>query len=471
MNKKFTITQSEAIQRVAEDLHASISMEEFIARVLELWPSTAKSRETSIQHSIHTEALGKTLLLEDDNTLLPIYIGMQDVRYRVPITPEEFQQGMLSVGLTFEHYAKTKLLPEEFQLENEKGDPMPNTINQTQKGAYDKQVYFLLEDWYKNQNATPTDHIIITILDWNTGRYRLTLEKQKHHRKQEKEIRIANQAIADHLFEMLENEPWEQISSRIAVSHTYSRLKHLPAIPDHWHKIIRKDPRMMLYFDNICYADDQRYAAFDVDDLSIPFPEEEPLYQRVEGEKAEQVYQFKAMLSGRKSLWRRIEIQGGQTLRDLDLMLKEAFEYGDWDHLSGFWKIIRRGQTKRFREVDVGTINPFEKGRANDIVLANLALTPEIRLKYVYDFGDWNEHRLTLEKTKVPETNAEYPRITGQNKPKYENCQGCRERGKEAIATWICYTCSNNFQEDYFLCDTCAENRKHDDHYIEKILY
>jgi hypothetical protein len=185
---------------------------------------------------------------------------------------------------------------------------------------------------------------------------------------------------------------------------------------------------------------------------------------------AQRVYRFKAALWHNKRLWRRIEIQGGQTLAELDAVLRTAFQHDHLDHLSGFWKLVRRGQTRRFREVDLGTINPFEGSAAANQPVASLALTPGEALKYVYDFGDWVKHRLTLETIADPEVQATYPRITGQNKPRYRDCQLCQATGQQRVATWICYPCSEAQQSDFLLCETCMAAHA-DDHYLEELLY
>lgn len=70
------------------------------------------------------------------------------------------------------------------------------------------------------------------------------------------------------------------------------------------------------------------------------------------------------------------------------------------DHLSGFWKLVRRGQTRRFREIDLGHVDPLGGGTGAGIRIAGLGLQVGDRLKYVYDFGDWIEHEIILEKVK-----------------------------------------------------------------------
>ncbi len=61
------------------------------------------------------------------------------------------------------------------------------------------------------------------------------------------------------------------------------------------------------------------------------------------------------------------------------------------------------------------SVDPF--GEGEDQSIAELELQPGDALKYVYDFGDWIEHRLILEEIFEPQAKAIYPRIVAQNKP------------------------------------------------------
>lgn len=56
------------------------------------------------------------------------------------------------------------------------------------------------------------------------------------------------------------------------------------------------------------------------------------------------------------------------------------------------WKLVRRGQTSRFREIDLGNVDPLGEGNGADSRIAGLGLQVGDRLKYVYYFGDWIEH-------------------------------------------------------------------------------
>ncbi|MBI1987744.1 MAG: hypothetical protein HYS70_05305 [Nitrospinae bacterium] len=185
---------------------------------------------------------------------------------------------------------------------------------------------------------------------------------------------------------------------------------------------------------------------------------------------ARQVYRFKAALRHRAGLWRRIEIQGGQSLADLDAILRKAFHHDPGDHLSGFWKLPKQGTGQRFLEVELGDIDPFGGGAGADRQIAGLGLKPGDELKYVYDFGDWVEHRITLAEIVEPEPKGKYPRIVDQSQPRYRYCQECKDKGRKTRATWVCIDCSNAEQQVVRVCEKCLE-AEHEDHHAEEIVY
>ncbi len=131
---------------------------------------------------------------------------------------------------------------------------------------------------------------------------------------------------------------------------------------------------------------------------------------------------------------------------------------------------MRRGKSKRVREVDLGDIEPFGGGSGADVHVAGLGLKPGDELKYVYDFGDWIEHLITLEEIVEPEARAEYPRIVEQNKPQYQYCQSCKAQGRKTVATWVCIECSDEQQREVLVCEECLM-AEHEDHYAEEVVY
>ena len=199
---------------------------------------------------------------------------------------------------------------------------------------------------------------------------------------------------------------------------------------------------------------------------TVPAPIE---FSAVEGQ---QIYRFKVALKYRKGLWRKIEIQGEQTLAEFNRILMNAFEH-DWDHMSGFWKLVpRTGGSKRtrYREVDIGSVNPFGGGDGADNPIAGLGLSVGDRLKYVYDFGDWIEHDINLEAIEEHQRDLEYPRIAEQNRPRYRNCERCKKMERKTIATWVCITCSNKEQKDVLVCEDCLD-KLHTNHYAVELTY
>jgi hypothetical protein len=472
-------TKSQAMEQVAAQMKSPMDLEEFYRRVLALWPSKAKNPKAGIRDALRFDFLGKTLLFLDKQTLIPMHLAMQGVRIRIPLTRQETKKGWLFVFPAFQFLSREDCPPEEFQLEEANGRSLPvNPIKVVSKhktlfGMQEiEQTAFDLKWWYKKHALRRGDNLLVTVLDWETGRFSLEPESARARHKHRDEIQAQNQALADHLFQQLEAARHEDIWGRIAIPTAYLHHKDPDAYPaDHWLEILEQDPRMKWTGYEIRYADWESPLERMIHDPSGSLTQKPPTHQKSLSKKEiRQVYRFKAALWHRRSLWRRIEIQGGQTLFDFDDILRTAFQHDHWDHLSGFWKLVRRGQSRRFREVDLGNINPLGEGEAAGIQVASLSLTPGDALKYVYDFGDWVKHRLELEAIGEPEENATYPRISGQNKPRYQDCQVCKDEGRKTVATWICYNCSNKEQRDILLCETCSE--AHDeDHYLEEILY
>jgi hypothetical protein len=455
-----------------------MNVDDFIHRVLEIWPSRAKNPQASIRQTIRDDHLGKDLLFLNEKTLITMPQAMAGIRFRIPLTRQEINRGWLFVYPTFEFMKRYEVTADEFHLEDVKGHTIPvNPVAVKNKiktifGVQEyEQIAFDLGWWYEKHKLRRGDNLLATILDWERGYFCLQPESLRTRQQHGAEIQLQNQAFADHLFQALENARYEYIWGQVAIPTTYLRLKDANAYPpDHWYEILAKDPRMSWNGTDIRYADWSSPLEDIFSDISSLAPPSASSKKHLSKEQKTQVYRFKASLWHRKGLWRRIEIQGGQTLADFDRVLRDAFEHDTFDHLSGFWKLVRRGQSRRFREVDLGNINPFEGSEAADILIASIELEPGNALKFVYDFGDWIEHRVELEAIVAPDDDAIYPRIVNQNKPRYHHCPICKEAGKKVIATWICITCCNRLQENVYICENCAD-RDHEDHYIEKILY
>jgi hypothetical protein len=473
MTTEFDMTRDEAIQQVVAALEGAIPLDEVVNRVLEIWPSKAKTAKSNLRTALRLEYAGKSVIFLNDETLIPISIALNGVTFRVPVDRQFAEQGLLSVYPTFTCFLPSQVPPEAAKFVDTKEKPISATVRtQKQKTksplgsySYEKSV-FDLTDWCLQNDIKRGDSLLVIIQDWNEHLFRLVHERARITNKRRSEIQQRNQELSDLLFDMLESARDESLWSCAAVLTAYIRLSNPTGYPgDHWLEVIERDGRMRWDGYAIRYAD--YFTPFD---LLVAGQEETPVRKSlVSAEQVRQVYSFKAELWHRKGLWRRIEIQGDQTLGDLDSMLRNAFRH-DPDHMSGFWKRVRRGNTRRFREVNLGSLDPFGGGEAAEVVIAGLNLAPGDELKYVYDFGDWIEHRITLETIKEPDQTVTYPQVVEQNKPRYRYCQHCQKQGKNTVATWICIDCSNRKQRDVLVCEACLDSY-HSEHYADEILY
>jgi hypothetical protein len=473
MSNEMTITRDEAIKLVISELEGPLGLGELVERVLALWPSRAKNPASTIRSSLRQEHAGRRIIFLTDETVVPIGIAMQGVRFRIPLSRQEVNRGVLFVYPGFTCFLPQQTPPEQVKLLDASNNPLPIRIieiKQTEKTIFGPNTYyqpaFELSKWYKGNRADRNDNILVTIEDWDARQFRLVYEPARERKRHQAEIERQNQELTNLLFDMLETAQDERIHGSQAVLTAYVRLSKPGGYPgDHWLDVIRQDGRMKWDGYEIRYADALSPFERMLREPDMPVVQEAPF----SAEQARQVYCFKAAFLHNKSLWRRIEIQGEQTLYDFDRELRLAFQHDTFDHLSGFWKLVQRGKSRRFREVDLGTINPFEGGAANELALAGLGLEVGDQLKYVYDFGDWIEHRITLESITKPEEGVEYPRLTGQNKPRYQYCRHCQDQGRETIATWICLECST-WEDQALVCEECLETH-HEEHYAEEMLY
>jgi len=470
MSDKQSPTLSQAVEQALAGVDGPIAVQELSARVLAIRPSKAKNPAASLRNHLGRDHVGKTLVFLDDKTILPMRLAMQGVRFRIPLTPQETSRRVLFIQPGFAYFLRTGLDPQAVGLEDEAGCPLPVrpvTVQVKIKDPFGKQevehAAFDLRDWFRARRIWPADTILVTIVDWPAGAFRLEHEPVARRRKAE--IERKDQELADLLFAMLEAARNEMLYAHMAIPTAYARLSDPRGYPgSHWIDVLAHDPRMQYDGWAIHYGD-----------WRSPWEQmlygEEPVPQaNLSPDQGRQVYRFKAALWRRPGLWRTIEIQGGQTLADLDSTLRDAFAHDTFDHLGGFWKLVPRGRSKKLREVDVGDVDPLGGGSGAEVHIAGLELRPGGELKYVYDFGDWIEHRLTLEEIVEPEAKVKYPRIVARNQPQYQDCQVCLERGRKSRATWICLECSGRQQREVLVCKKCL-HREHEDHYAEEILY
>jgi len=470
-----SITIAEAVAQVVAQLDGPVSSDEFIARVLAIRPSQARDPTASIRNHLRWDAAGRSIVFLDRHTISPLRIVMQGVRFRVPLSRQEVERGALYLFPAFHPFLRQEIPYDQMCLVDEAGRPLPTKVVLFKEkieglfGPFDYQRHALyLSDWFRARQVRRQDSILITIQDWERGCFRLEHEPARRRKKHRREIEQKNEELADLLYEFLENARYERVFVEHAVTTAYARMSDPRGYPgDHWSQVVEGDRRMRTDGREIRYAESVTpLEAIFVEAMEgQPGPSKEP-FSPQQGRK---VYRFKAALYHRPGLWRRIEIQGDQTLADFNAILVDAFNH-DWDHMAGFWKRVRRGSTKRYREIDLGDVDPLGQGSGADRHIAGLGLKPGDTLKYVYDFGDWIEHRITLEEIVEPEKGVKYPRIVGRNRPRHRYCQECKAAGKRTVATWVCIDCSEREGRAVLVCEECLD-RNHEGHYAEEILY
>ena len=470
----------QVIEKILREREASAPMSvlELAQKISAERPSTSKDPVKAAEKKIK-EAVGRQLVYLDSKTILPLRIAWQGARFRMDLSREEVNKGFFDVGLALSFY-----LPNGFNLTNLRlvdtdGQAIKfkvNAVNKKVRGIFGTSqetfYYCHISEWLRARKFDPKDHLLFTILDRENGVLKMEHEPYKQINIELLESR--KRLLADILYELLENSSYERILLNEALPTAYARLPEKDGYPPyHWIMLLSNDERMETDGWDIVYRDGKKSM---LDSLfeELSGSKRKPQKRSVPKEQKEQVYRFKAELKYRPKIWRVIEIQGRNTLSDFNRILVDVFDH-DFDHLGGFWKLVPRAGAKRgvarYREVDLGSVDPFGGGDGADVIIAELELAVGDKMKYVFDFGDWIEHVLTLEAIEPSQPNAEYPREAKRNTPKYANCVECLKKGKETTAIYVCLTCTKNPDEERLLCEGCVEKHESKDHYVEEILY
>lgn len=479
------ITRDEAITQVAAALAGPISLDEFVERVLAIWPTNNKNPKAPVRQTIRDHHLGKTLIMTDKKTLTPIQMALAGAQFRVGLSREELKEGILYVYPAFQYFLPQTKSATELQLVDEEDHIIPTEVTeitiqrQGLLGAYSyKQEALKLGWWFKKLRLSRQDNLLVTILDITIPKFRLQAEPHHEYRHHRKEIVVANQQLADTLFSTLEAERNERIWGSTAVPTAYALLKDtIPYPADHWLEVVKKDPRLRWNGTYITYGD--RFSPIEnlLLDLEPARRDQRPSRPpKLSKQQKQQVYRFHVAYKRRNGLWRRIEIQGSQTLSDFNDFLVGEFKH-DFDHMAGFWKLVRRGQTKNYREIEIATIEPFGGGEGAHTKIAALEMQPGDKMKYVFDFGDWHEYVIELEAIEAttepdsaPKRESRYPRVVAQNRPHYEYCTDCAEEERKTVAVYLCYSCAAIQGEPVYVCKAHA-SPEHDDHYLEEVVF
>jgi hypothetical protein len=157
--------------------------------------------------------------------------------------------------------------------------------------------------------------------------------------------------------------------------------------------------------------------------------------------KNSNVYQFKITLKGiQPKIWRRIQVPLNYSFWDLHVAIQDAMGWLDY-HMHEFEISNPRNGVKD----TIGT--PDDEGYVipgNKVKISTYFFLPKDKALYIYDFGDYWEHEILLEKIVPALADADYPLcIGGKRACPPEDCGG--PWGYENLLKII----SNPEHEDY----------------------
>ena len=430
MPKQQELTYVEAARQVINELDGPITVNEFVQRVLAIKPSRAKSPRQAVLTALWRYQ-GTLFARPDSKTLVPLHVAMRGVRFRWRLSQVEVEHGQLLIESTFLGYGGNQYkIAEWLCLEDEKGLSLPvkeaeltlRTREIIQEEYLAEMEDYLeaypemslktldLAEWMEAQNVKAGGSILFTIVAWEETKrvFRLEYEPPEELEAHRETIMAQDELLEATLFDILEHEREEAIWVRHAIPRLHVVLDGPRDIPgSHWTAAVTAKGRMRFDEIFITYIDSRQGFWVDFEVPSVIQPE------KATEERKSKVFRFTVTFWNRKSPKRQVEVLGGQTLHDLDRVIRQAFKHDTSDHLGGFWKLIRRGNTNRYREVAIGTVYPFwpSEEAVNDVLVAELDLEVGDQMKYVYDFGDWIQHAVVLEAIDAPDARASYPRV------------------------------------------------------------
>ena len=470
-NNKPTLKQ--VVEQVLSELDEPITVKDLADYVYAIYPTKAKTAMSSFRNCLHYDEQGVNLVYLNRDTILPMPIAMRGIRFRVPIDRYTEQENTIPL-LFFNYFIDRHTKPQNVSFMNSQAYPIDFRVKTVKniwepKSLWRRDFVDALEfnEWFKKIKPQRGDSLLVTVEDWKSHKF--LIEHEPRRKWDVDAIQRFNKEFFDILFNMLEESRDGSIFLHQVIPDVFARLSDPRGYPgDNWREIVESDKRVKNDGTILNYSEDlspfERMLLTDAEQL--PW-----INNSYKAAQKNDVYCFKAMLGFNPSIWRIIEIKAVQTFSEFDEILRKSFNHDMSDHMGGFWKLIPRGKgKKKFREVEIGDINPLGEGTAADLRVGGLDLKPGDFLQYVYDFGDWIEHQIIFESIGAVEAGKSYPRIVERNKPKYKYCVDCKSKDKQTVATWICITCSEEKQKDILICESCLEEN-HEDHWTEENIY
>jgi hypothetical protein len=349
----------EIIARIMEDVQGPIPVEQLATQILEQRLSQARDLSQAALNKIQEE-VGRQLVYLDNKQVLPLRLAYQGVRYHLRLDKQIVDRAAIPLAIGFEHYHAPHLDREDLRWMDYQGHPISAQIQEIKRPSpiFQNEEYseaqVMLRDWFHSQPIYVKDHLLVTVIDWELGVF--LLERDRYSDRQSELLARRNRALADILFDMLESSPAQELYVHEAIPTAYARLPNKRGYAaEHWAVIISEDPRLITDGSRFHYPD-SGYSMLERMVMEMNGESAELIGKPFSREEGQQVYRLRAELARRPSIWREVEVQGKQSLADLEGVLRAAFNLDTSDHLSGFWqRVAREGRARRrYREVELG---------------------------------------------------------------------------------------------------------------------
>src|SRR5262245_21914105 len=112
------------IEQVLARVPGSVSIDEVAKRVLGIYPSRAKNPPTSVRSTLRLEYAGKALVFLDRQTIVPLRVAMQGVRFRIPLAREEVDRGGLCIAPACDCFRRQGIAHRDMHLLDAAGGPL-----------------------------------------------------------------------------------------------------------------------------------------------------------------------------------------------------------------------------------------------------------------------------------------------------------------------------------------------------------
>jgi len=230
------------VEALVAEMTGPLPLSELVRRVLERKPSKAKNPSNAMAGRLRQRYGRVSYVFLDRDTVTPIRLAMQGVRFRVTLDRE--MAGACAVPLDpyffpFLRGVRAYKASVEFSFANDQGGEIPADLTRlhikgpellgqsmgTDATAID------LKEWLGPLRPRRGDSLLLTVLDWEQGRFQVVFEPARRQRK--KDIAAQNRALADRVYELLEETYDERLSVSHGVPTAYARLtsaRDYPAI-------------------------------------------------------------------------------------------------------------------------------------------------------------------------------------------------------------------------------------------------